>query len=453
MPDIPALKVVTTETSNPGPLVPLLDREHPLLWSRRGFGLVGLGEALRLEFTGPTRFSDAAATWRSVVAGAVITDPLARTGTGLVALGAFAFSDHSAHTSVLIVPSIIIGRDIDQCWVTTVDATFAGVPAATPLGDPFSVVLDQGSLDRAGYVAAVETALSRIRHHELEKVVLARDASATLPAGADIRRIIDALATRYPDCWTFSIDGFLGASPETLVTVDSGSVTARVLAGSAARGTDAASDQAAATALATSGKDQDEHQFAVQNVLASLRLHSADVTASETPFTLKLPNLWHLASDIEGELTDGSTSLDLVRALHPTAAVAGTPTDKALALIAELEPFDRGRYAGPVGWLGADGDGEWAVALRSAQVTLPGGADGVAPVVDATGVGGSQVGGSVVGGAGVGGSETGGAGSGFARPVITAFAGAGIVAESVPQRELLETRMKFRPIVEAIGQG
>ena len=413
MPEFPALNVVTTETADPGALVPLLDREHPLLWSRRGFGLVGLGEALRLEFTGPDRFADAAATWLSVVSAASITDPLARTGTGLIALGSFAFSDHSAEKSVLIVPSVIIGRDHDRCWVTTVDSTFAGLPPATPLGEPFSVVLDQGSLDRAGYVAAVTSAVSRIQHHELSKVVLARDATATLPAGADIRRIIDSLATRYPDCWTFCVDGFLGASPETLVTVDRGSVTARVLAGSAARGTDAESDQAAATALATSAKDQDEHQFAVQNVLASLRLHSADVTASEMPFTLKLPNLWHLASDIEGELTDGSTSLDLVRALHPTAAVAGTPTAKALEVIAELEPFDRGRYAGPVGWLGADGDGEWAVALRSAQVRTP------------------------VGSA----------------PVITAFAGAGIVAESVPQRELLETRMKFRPIVEAIGPG
>ncbi len=144
----------------------------------------------------------------------------------------------------------------------------------------------------------------------------------------------------------------------------------------------------------------------MQNVLASLRSHSADVTASETPFTLKLPNLWHLASDIDGELSDGSTSLDLVRALHPTAAVAGTPTTKALELIDELEPFDRGRYAGPVGWVAGDGDGEWAIALRSAQVT---------------------------------------------GDLITAYAGAGIVADSVPQRELLETRMKFRPIVEALG--
>jgi len=246
----------------------------------------------------------------------------------------------------------------------------------------------------------------RIRSHELSKVVLARELVGQLPDGADIRRMIDVLAVGYPDCWTFAVDGFIGSSPETLVTVDAGSVTARVLAGSAARGRDAASDEEAATALATSTKDQDEHRYAVQNVLASLRSHSPNVMASEMPFTLKLPNVWHLASDIEGDLIDGSTSLDLIGSLHPTAAVAGTPTTDALRIIGELEPFDRGRYAGPVGWVGADGDGEWAVAVRSAQFETDG--------------------------------------------RVTAYAGAGIVAESVPERELLETRMKFRPIVEAL---
>lgn len=407
---IPRLRVETTEIDDPGPLVPLLDPRHPLLWSRRGFGLAGLGQALRLEFTGPTRFTDAAAAWRAVVAAATIDDPLDRTGTGLVALGSFAFSDHSSRSSVLVVPSVVVGRDAGQSWLTRVSGGAMqppdGTPPVLPFGDRFSVALEPGSLDADGYVAAVGAAVRRIRDHELSKVVLARELVGRLPPGADLRLVIDALATRYPDCWTFCIDGFLGSSPETLVSVDSGSVSARVLAGSAARGTDAESDQAAATALATSTKDQDEHQFAVQNVLASLRAHSADVTASELPFTLKLPNLWHLASDIEGELSDGSTSLDLVQALHPTAAVAGTPTATALRAIDELEPFDRGRYAGPVGWIGADGDGEWAVALRCAQV---------------------------------------------AGDTVTAFAGAGIVSESVPQRELLETRMKFRPILEALA--
>ena len=173
------------------------------------------------------------------------------------------------------------------------------------------------------------------------------------------------------------------------------------------RGRDAEADHEAAIALATSAKDLDEHRFAVASVVQSLQPHTRTLITSEIPFTLKLPNLWHLATDVEGILSDGSTSLDLIAALHPTAAVAGAPTATALAVIDELEPFDRGRYAGPVGWVGADGDGEWAVALRCAQIAENGD--------------------------------------------ITAYAGAGIVAESNPDREFIETKMKFRPIVEAFG--
>jgi menaquinone-specific isochorismate synthase len=164
---------------------------------------------------------------------------------------------------------------------------------------------------------------------------------------------------------------------------------------------------AAALALATSTKDLDEHRFAVESVLGALRPHVRGVAASELPFTLKLPNLWHLASDIEGPLSDGSTALDLAAALHPTAAVAGTPRQAALDLIRELEGFDRCRYGGPVGWVDAAGGGKWAVALRSAEVRPDGS--------------------------------------------ISAFAGAGIVADSDPERELAETRLKFRPIVEAFA--
>ncbi|MCU1546511.1 MAG: Isochorismate synthase [Homoserinimonas sp.] len=405
---LPSLIVETTPISDPGPLVSLLDGGSPLLWRRRGFGLSGHGVALRLEFSGEHRMSEAAATWRDLVSRASVTDPLCRPGTGLVALASFAFSASSGQSSVLIVPSVIIGRSGDGCWLTRVTTTAlpeAALPRIRPLGQPFSAQLVPGRMSAERYTAAVQSAVARIRNHDLSKVVIARDLVGTAPVGADIRHVIAALADGYPDCWTFAVDGFIGSSPETLVAVRAGSVTARVLAGSAARGVDATTDAEAASALATSTKDQDEHEFAVQSVLSSLRPHSPAVTASEVPFTLKLPNLWHLASDIEGTLTDGSTSLDLLSSLHPTAAVAGTPTVDALAVIEELEPFDRGRYAGPVGWVGADGDGEWAIALRSAQLSVAGG--------------------------------------------ITAWAGAGVVAESNPEHELVETRMKFRPIVEA----
>jgi menaquinone-specific isochorismate synthase len=407
----PALTVETSPIADIRQLILLLDSRQPLLWMRRNQGLAGIGTALRLEFSGPTRMTDAAAAWREVVAAATVTDPLARTGTGLLAFGTFAFDDSSSQTSVLIVPEVIVGREDGQCWVTRIWPTGQTAPeiplAMHPLGDEYRISLLPGSLKPAGYRDAVVAAVDRIGAQNLSKVVLARDLVGRLPAESDLRRLLTDLALGYPDCWTYAVDGLVGSSPETLIRADHNEVNARVLAGTISRGVDAAADVEAALALATSSKDGDEHEFAVQSVLAALRPHTSVLTTSEIPFTVKLPNLWHLATDLEGTLSDGSTSLDLIAAMHPTAAVAGTPTRDALALIRELEPFDRGRYAGPVGWVGADGDGEWAIALRCAQVSPDGD--------------------------------------------VTAYAGCGIVLDSDPDRELAETKMKFRPVVEAFA--
>lgn len=408
--ELPSLTSSTVRIDDLTSLADLLPPREQLLWLRRGEGMVGFGSALRLEFSGANRFEDAARDWRTLAGRATVDDPLGIQGSGLIAFGAFAFSSRSEAPSVLIVPSLVIGRRDGQAWLTRIRLTDdaqpeTAVPAPrtpTPIG---SVAFGSGALSPDGYLAAVDAALSRIDSGEPSKVVLARDMVAQLPPGADTAAALAVLASGYPDCWTFAVDDFLGSSPETLVGVSTGTVTARVLAGSAARGVDSATDQQASVALATSAKDQDEHQYAVQSVLAALRPHSPAVTASEMPFTLRLPNLWHLASDVEGALADGSSSLDLIGALHPTAAVAGTPTRSAVSLIDELEPFDRGRYAGPVGWVGSDGDGEWAIALRCAQI----GRD----------------------------------------DVLRAYAGAGIVAESVADHELAETSLKFRPIIEA----
>ncbi|AYF99498.1 isochorismate synthase [Protaetiibacter intestinalis] len=379
---------------------------------RRGEGVAGLGEALRLSFTGPDRIARAAETWRRIAAAARVDDPVRTSGSGLIAFGAFTFADDSAFENVLIVPRTIIGRRDGVSWVTEVsvdgDETPAPELAATPLGSEFRLSLQPGAVSPERYLELVADAVSRIRSGGLRKVVLARDLVGHLPEGGDLRRVLVDLALGYPDTWTFAIDGHIGSSPETLVRVNHGKVTARVLAGSIARGADAEADHAAALRLATSTKDLDEHRYAVQSVLDALGPHArSGISASEIPFALKLPNLWHLATNIEGALSDGSSALDLAAALHPTAAVAGTPTAKALEVIRELEPLDRGRYGGPVGWVDAAGDGKWAVSLRSAEIDATGG--------------------------------------------IRAFAGGGILAASEPEVELAETKLKFRPIVEAFG--
>ena len=263
---IPALTVTTTPLDDPGSLLGVLQKDEQLLWSRRGDGIVGVESALRLEFSGASRFTDAAAAWRTVAARANVTDPIAGTGTGLVAIGSFAFSDHSAATSVLIVPSLVIGRRDGRAWLTRIDSD-SSAPAAQEFSVNAGLVFEPGSLSPGAYLAAVSAGIARIRNDELSKVVLARDLRGTLPVGADVRAALRALAGGYPDCWTFAVDGFLGSSPETLVSVRRGTVSARVLAGSGARGMDVASDQAASVTLATSAKDQDEHEYAVQSVV------------------------------------------------------------------------------------------------------------------------------------------------------------------------------------------
>lgn len=406
----PPLHVGTTPLDSPAALPSLADPRHPLLWQRNGSGLVGLGEALRLEFSGPDRLREAADAWRTLCASATVDDPIGLPGTGLVAFGAFAFSSRSSATSVLIVPRTVVGSRGGRSWVTTISSDGglgADRPAAQPFGDEYRLSLLPGAMTPDGYRSAVASAVGSIRAGALEKVVLARDLRGHLPRGADLRRILVDFASTYPDCWTFAVDGFVGASPETLVGVDHGAITARVLAGTSARGTDAASDAAIAQTLLDSAKDRSEHAFAIASLLKELRPHTSSLSASGEPFTLKLPNLWHLATDVRGTLGDASTALDLVDALHPTAAVAGTPTASALELIDELEPFDRGRYAGPVGWIDGRGDGEWAVGLRSAQIDDDGD--------------------------------------------LTAWAGAGIVADSDPDAELAETRIKFRPVQDALS--
>jgi menaquinone-specific isochorismate synthase len=411
----PPLTVSTRILDDPGAVLRHTLRDSPLAFVRNGDGIVGIGEALRFTFSGPHRMREASAVWRGLVADAVVDDPVQLRGTGLVAFGSFTFADDSAETSVLIVPRVVIGRRRGKAWLTAVDTTpdpeplaFRRTSVPVPhVGDHVSVTLRPGRIDERGYADRVAEAVRRISAGEAEKVVLARDLVGTLPPGADRRAVLLDLAEAYPQCVTFAVDGLIGATPETLARTDGTRLSARVLAGSAARGSDPVRDRAAAEALATSAKDVEEHRFAIESLLAALRPIASDLRADPEPFRLQLPNLWHLATDVQATLPAGVTALDVADALHPTAAVAGTPTDVAVRLVAELEGVDRGRYAGPVGWLGANGDGEWMLALRSATVSDAG--------------------------------------------EVRAWAGAGIVSGSDPAREVAETALKFRPVAEALA--
>lgn len=366
----PAPLVVRSRVvDDPGPLLDLA-RDDGLVWLRRGDGMVAWGEVSRWELSGPDRFGEAARTWHEALAGAVVRDDASVAGSGPVAFGSFTFDDDG--TSVLVVPEVVVGRRDGVAWVTTISrgdlASPATVPAplAAPIG-PGEVTFTPGALSDDAWSSAVSKAVARIASGDLDKVVLARDVVAETQRALDTRWPLSRLAEQYPGCWTFQVDGLIGATPEMLVRTERGLAASRVLAGTIRRSGDDEHDLALAASLARSSKDLEEHEFAVRSVAEALSRHGT-LNVPETPFVLHLPNVMHLATDVTGVVHDGRTALELVADLHPSAAVCGTPTDAARATIRELEQMDRARYAGPVGWIDADGDGEWAIALRCAQV-------------------------------------------------------------------------------------
>ncbi|WP_402462129.1 isochorismate synthase [Isoptericola aurantiacus] len=413
----------------PAALVDLLPDTRPLTWVRRGDGLVGWGEALRLDTYGPGRFADAEEAWRATLAHAVVRDEVGLPGTGPVAFGTFAFDDGGTGESFdgarpqgsLVVPRVVVGRRGDVCWMTTIstggtlDAPGDDVLARTarePVTAPGRVEMHDGAVDARDWPAVVAEAVARIRAGELDKVVLARDVVATTENAVDPRWLLRRLAESYTSCWTFSVAGMVGATPELLVRSEKGLVTSRVLAGTIRREAGMSDDDALlhAAQLARSSKDLEEHEFAVSSVAGALDPFCSSMNVPDAPFVLHLPNVMHLASDVTAVLEPASraSSLTLAAALHPSAAVCGTPTVTARDLIREIEGMDRARYAGPVGWVGADGDGEWGIALRSAEL-----ADDPHHV--------------------------------------RLFAGCGIVAASDPAAELAESEAKLVPMRFALG--
>lgn len=399
---------------DPADLLRLLPAHGGLAWVRRGDGIVGWGEAARVPVSGPDRFAAADRAWRELLTRAVVRDEVGLPGTGPVAFGTFAFDDRSPAGGVLVVPSVVVGRRDGHAWMTTIGTGLAApgplVTDPEPVTAPGGVELTDATMSPADWEQVVARGVQAIRAGRLDKVVLARDVLARTTQPLDPRWALHRLADRYDSCWTFAVDGLIGATPELLLRAERGLVTSRVLAGTIRRTGDDDADIARAGILAHSSKDLEEHEYAVRSVAQALAPFCTSANVPDVPFVLSLPNVLHLASDITGVLAaEHRSSLALAAALHPTAAVCGTPTDAARELIRELEQMDRGRYAGPVGWMGADGDGEWGIGLRSAQL------DADDP------------------------------------HRVRLFAGCGVLAASSPAAELAESSAKLEPMRYALG--
>ena len=417
-PESAGLTVRTVPVADPGDLAGQLPGPGALAWIHGGEGLIGWGEVARVTLpAGEDRFTAADKWLREALDGARINDEVGTPGCGPVAFGSFTF-DPTSDGSVLVLPRLVLGRRGGQAWLTTIrrrgsrHTTRAPWPAAgqarldlSAQPAPGAIRWHDGSLSAPQWERAVAAAVARIKAGGLRKVVLARDLYASAATPIDDRLLLGRLAARYPECYTFACAGLAGATPELLIKRQGREVSSLVLAGTAPRGRDAAHDAALGAALLASAKETEEHEYAAASVQDALAPLCDQLTVAERPALLKFANLQHLATTVSGTLGApaatgaGHSVLTLLNALHPSAAVCGTPTELAMELIRELEGMDRGRYAGPVGWVDSAGNGEWGIALRCAEL------DG---------------------------------------PRARLFAGGGIVADSDPAAELAETVTKFR---------
>ena len=408
------LLVRTVAVPDPGDLLERIPQPDVVAWVHHGAGLAGWGEAAKVTLpAGEDRFTAGEKWLRSVFDAADVDDQVRVRGSGPVAFGTFTF-DPSSDGSVMIVPRVVLGRDgRGQAWLTTVtepgeEAAASWPPAADGLAAPTDLRWQDGSLPGPLWEQAVGQAVTAIRAGHLRKVVLARDVFASAAGEIDARILVRRLAARYPDCFTFACDGMIGATPELLVRRAGREVSALVLGGTLPRGGDAAEDRALGRELLASAKNNEEHAYAVDSIREALAPLCEALDVDARPALLKFPNLQHLGTRVRGTLAGGGTprsALALAAAVHPPAAVCGTPAGAALELIRELEQMDRERYAGPVGWVDADGNGEWGIALRCGQLS---------------------------------------------GRTARLFAGCGIVAGSEPAAELAETLVKLQPMRGAL---
>ena len=403
--------LITTEILGEHPVLTSVNTKLDLVnaWVRSGDGLVGFGEYKKFEVKGKDRFNEAKTWWEERVSEFKIQNNVHGSGTGPILFSSFSFDPNEI--SVLVIPEILIGQKNGKSWITWIgDAKQPNLEKinTAPVGG--EIKWQEGSISEQAWQSQVSSAINAIKSNKLEKVVLARDITATSKTEIGVRSLLQRLEIEYPSTWIFLVDGLIGATPELLVRLSKSLVTSRVLAGTIRKTGNEDRDLALAASLAKSSKDLEEHEYAVRSVADALAPFCSSTNVPEAPFVLHLSNVMHLATDVTGVLNDSAKQSDiftLIAQLHPSAAVCGTPALEAKKLIVELEQMNRQRYAGPVGWIDANNDGEIAIALRCGQLSND-------------------------------------------RNSIRIFAGCGIVAGSDPATEFAESQAKLMPMRTAL---
>ena len=440
----PALVSVTSElTSTVDPSAVVVGSRRPgEPWfcfeqpERDGAALAALGSVLALEETGAGRFTRLAARWRTVAGAALADDTTGPGGSGLAAIGGFAFDAAGGSSPAwtgfapasLVVPELSLARRGGRTALTVhveiaPDDTVAdGLDRIRrrlselreqplPLLDPAPVGAYEvvSPMPPAHYEEAVARAVQRIAAGEFEKVVLAREVEVHAPVAHDPAAVYGLLREAFASSFVYAVGRgdatFIGATPELLIRREGQRASTVALAGSTRRSADPAVDDHLGEQLLHSDKDREENAIVARRIARTLKPFSVWVTAAPEPVVVTVANIQHLASPIRAQLASPIDAVDLAGRLHPTPAVGAEPAS-ALHVIPALEGFDRGWYAGPVGWTDASGDGEFCVALRCALLR-----------------------------------------GGLAR----CYAGCGIVRDSEPAAELAETEVKLQVMLPVLA--
>ena len=398
-------QVTTTRLGAHLPLLELLPDQNPYAWVRNGEGLVGWGVFASTKVKGANRFEDARKWWHQQLDSFEINNEVHGPATGPILFTSFSFDENEE--SELVIPKVVVGIRNQATWITWIgsDAQPRLLERAEENSLP-AITWQSGDIE--SWKAKVEEAVAVIQADSLDKVVLAREIVAKSDGAIDPRIVLRNLAKEYPGTWVYSNNGLVGATPELLIRLSNSMVVSRVLAGTISKTGDDGRDLALAASLARSSKDLEEHEYAVRSVADALEPFCSSTNVPEAPFVLHLSNVMHLATDVTGAIKEGHKVVDIfsiLSNLHPSAAVCGTPTKLAADLIRKLEGINRRRYAGPIGWVDAKGDGEQGIALRCGFI------DG---------------------------------------QKVHAFAGCGIVAGSDADHEVAESQAKFLPIINAL---
>ncbi len=366
------------------------------LFVRNGIGYAGRGVAQRVVMSQVEQ---------------VLRDIDHQNTTGIdvspIAFGVIPFD--STATNEFIIPQQIVGKDENgNCWLTTIDHADSEVQIRQSLGASSNDFAVTALTPIETYRQAVLGARSAVREGRITKAVIAREVVVEARDPIDVHAVLLRLKATFGNSYRYSIDGFVGASPELLIEVAGTRVSSHPLAGTTPRTGDPTTDAELARKLLLSMKDQVEHRIVIDVIHDMLLPYCSYLDWQPEPSVIEVANVQHLGTLIEGHLSeDHPDLLDLARMLCPTPALGGHPRDEALAIISELEGFDRKNYGGAVGWVNAQGDGTWAVAIRCAE---------------------------------------------FSADCKTArlIAGGGIVAASEPDAELAETQAKFQAMLSAI---